>query len=91
VAAVAAAVLFGFGALGWNALIYVSAGEVASLELAARAVSVAATVIFLASAVCTPLLGAVAAHAGWDVFWASTAVLALIGAYLSSRLPDSVR
>lgn len=88
---IAAAIIFGFGALGWNALIYVSAGELASLQLAARAVSVAATVIFLVSAVCTPVLGAVAARAGWDVFWASTAVLALIGAYLSSRLPDSIR
>lgn len=88
---IAAAILFGFGALGWNALVYVSAGEIASLELAARAVSVAATVIFLVSAVCTPTLGAVAARAGWDAFWASTAVLALIGAYLSTRLPDTVR
>ena len=88
---VSSAVLFGFGALGWNALVYVSAGELASLELAARAVAVAATVIFLVSAVCTPLLGAVAGEAGWDAFWASTAVLALVGAYLSSRLPDTVR
>lgn len=88
---VAAAVVFGFGALGWNALVYVSAGELTSLELAARAVSVAATVVFLASAVCTPVLGAVAARAGWDVFWASTAVLALAGAYLASRLPDAIR
>jgi MFS family permease len=91
VLAICAAILFGFGALGWNALVYVSAGELATLELAARAVSVAATVIFLASAVCTPILGAVAARAGWDAFWASTAVLALIGAYLASRLPDVVR
>ena len=91
VAAIAGAVLFGFGALGWNALIYLSAGEMTSLELAARAVSVAATVIFLASALCTPLLGAVAARAGWDAFLALTAVLALTGAYLASRLPDSIR
>ena len=46
---VAAAVLFGFGALGWNALVYVSAGERAPPELAARSVAVAATVVFLIS------------------------------------------
>ena len=44
---VPAAVLFGFGALGWNALIYVSAGERAAPELAGRSVAVAATVVFL--------------------------------------------
>ena len=71
-----AAVLFGFGALGWNALVYVSAGERAAPELAARSVAVAATVVFLISAVSTPLLGALASQAGWDVFWIVTAVLA---------------
>jgi MFS family permease len=82
-----AAVLFGFGALGWNALVYVSAGERAAPELAARSVAVAATVVFLISAIATPLLGALASQAGWDVFWIVTAVLAAAGALVASSLP----
>ena len=84
-----AAVLFGFGALGWNALVYVSAGERAAPELAARSVAVAATVVFLISAISTPLLGALASHAGWDVFWVVTAVLAAAGALVAATLPTT--
>jgi MFS family permease len=87
VAVVAAAVIFGFGALGWNGIVYVSAGELATPELAGRSVAVAATVVFLLSALCTPLLGAVAARAGWDAFWVSTGLLALAGALIAVRLP----
>ena len=90
VAVVAAAVIFGFGALGWNGIVYVSAGELATPELAGRSVAVAATVVFLLSALCTPLLGAVAARAGWDAFWISTGLLALSGALIAVRLPTPV-
>jgi MFS family permease len=90
VAVIAAAVVFGFGALGWNGIVYVSAGELAAPELAGRSVAVAATVVFLLSAVCTPLLGAVAARAGWDAFWVSTGLLALAGALIAVRLPTPV-
>ena len=90
VAVIAAAVVFGFGALGWNGIVYVSAGELAAPELAGRSVAVAATVVFLISALCTPLLGAVAAAAGWDAFWVSTGLLALVGALIAVRLPAPV-
>ena len=89
-AVIAAAAVFGFGALGWNGIVYVSAGELAAPELAGRSVAVAATVVFLLSALCTPLLGAVAARAGWDAFWISAGLLALLGALVASRLPASV-
>ena len=36
VAVIAAAVVFGFGALGWNGIVYVSAGELTAPELAGR-------------------------------------------------------
>jgi MFS family permease len=84
---VAAAVLFGIGALGWNALVYVSAGERARAELAARSVAVAATVVFVISGIATPLLGALADVAGWDGLWVSTAIIAAVGAALAIRLP----
>jgi hypothetical protein len=50
IAAVGAAVVFGFGALGWNALVYVSAGERVGAELASRSVALALTVVFVVSA-----------------------------------------
>jgi MFS family permease len=81
----AAALVFGFGALGWNAVLYVSAGERAPAELAGRSFAVAATVVFVASAVFTPPLGALAAHAGWDAFWVVTAALAAAGALVARR------
>jgi MFS family permease len=85
--ALPAAIVFGFGALGWNALVYVSAGELAPPELAGRSVAVAATVVFGLSAVCTPPLGALAEHVGWDAFWLTTAGLALTGASVAATLP----
>jgi MFS family permease len=85
-AAIPAAIVFAFGALGWNALVYVSAGEKAPLELAAQAVSVAATVIFVLSAVTAPPMGALADHVGWDVFWIVCAALSACGALVATTL-----
>jgi MFS family permease len=82
-----AAVLFSFGALGWNALVYVSAGERAGPELANQSVALAATIVFVCSALCTPPLGALAERAGWDVFWIVNSVLAAVGALIAARLP----
>lgn len=87
VAVVAAAAAFGFGALGWNALVYVTAGERAAPELAGRSLAVAATVVFVVSALCTPPLGAIASAAGWDFLWGMTGALALAGALVAAKLP----
>jgi len=86
VAVVAAAIVFGFGAFGWNAIVYVSAGERARPDHAARSVAVAATVVFLMSAISTPPLGALADSAGWNAFWLTCALLALIGAAAAASL-----
>ena len=85
-AVIAAAIVFGFGAFGWNAIVYVSAGERASPELAGRSVALAATVVFLLSSISTPPLGALADHAGWNAFWLTCAALALIGAAVARSL-----
>lgn len=74
-AAIPAAVVFAFGALGWNALVYVRAGELAPPELAAQSVSVAATLVFTLSAVSTPPMGALAESIGWTGFWLVCAAL----------------
>ena len=87
IAVVLAAVVFGLGALGWNALVYVSAGERVDPALAGRAVAVAATVVFVLSGIATPILGALVDAAGWDVLWITCSLLAGLGATLAFRLP----
>jgi MFS family permease len=85
-AVIPAAIVFAFGAFGWNALVYVSAGERGGPELAGRSVAVAATLVFVLSAIATPPLGSLAAHVGWDAFWGATAGLAAIGALVAAKL-----
>ena len=84
---VAASVLFAFGALGWNALVYVSAGERTPPEFAARSVAFAATLVFVLSALSTPAMGALADAVGWDALWLTTALVALVGAVAALRIP----
>jgi MFS family permease len=81
------AVLFGLGALGWNALVYVSAGERVDAALAGRSVAVAATVVFVLSGLVTPVLGALVDVAGWDALWLTTGAIAAVGALVAARLP----
>ena len=88
-AVVAAAVLFSFGAMGWNAIVYVSAGERTAPELAGRSVALALTVVFLVSAVSTPVLGALADSVGWTAFWLVTGAVALAGAGVARTLADT--
>lgn len=83
-----AAAIFGFGALGWNGIVYVSAGERTRPDLAGRAFAVAATVVFVLSAVFTPVLGSLADRFGWSALWLTTAALALAGAILSRSLHE---
>jgi MFS family permease len=88
---VLAAALFGVGALGWNGLVYLSAGERTAPELAGRSVAVAATVVFVVSGLVTPLLGAAVDVLGWDAFWLATGALAALGALVAAGLPRAPR
>ncbi|MFN8187628.1 MAG: MFS transporter [Gaiellales bacterium] len=93
VAVIPASVLLAFGALGWNALVYVRAGEMAPQALAAQAVAIAATLVFTLSAVSTPPMGALAQAAGWDVFWlvcAGLCALAAVVAWTLRRAPPGL-
>ena len=82
-----AAALFGAGALGWNAVLYLTAGERVEPALAGRSVALAATVVFVISGLATPLLGAVAERAGWDALWVLVGAASLAGAFLVRKLP----
>lgn len=83
---IGACIVFAFGAMGWNAVVYVSAGERATPELAGRSVSLALTVVFVAAAVSTPLLGLIADRTGWSTFWLMTALLALVASLTARTL-----
>jgi MFS family permease len=85
-AVLVAAVVFGFGALGWNGIVYLNAGELASAGLAGQAFALAATVVFVLSALATPPLGALADAAGWDALWLTTGAIALLGAWVARGL-----
>lgn len=83
-----AAVLYGFPALGWNAVVYTVAGEWAGPDLAGRAFAVAATVVFVGSALVGTSIGALAEAAGWDAMWLTMAGIGVIGTLAARSLPD---
>lgn len=84
-------IVYGFGAFGWNHLVYVSAGEAVPAAQAGQAVSVAATVVFALAALLTPVVGVLADAAGWDPVWLLFAGLAVAGATVAWRLPERAR
>lgn len=84
-----AVAVFAFGALGWNGVLYLTAAERVGMEFAARAMGVASTVVFVLSFVATPLVGALAARAGWDAVWFGMVGMAALGALVASRLRTS--
>jgi MFS family permease len=83
---IVAMVVFAFGGLGWNALVYVVAGEKAPSEVATQAVAIAAMLVFLVGAASSPPMGALATHAGWDAFWLVCAAFAAVGALVALTL-----
>jgi MFS family permease len=85
---VLAVIFYAFAALGWNAVVYALAGEWTTPELAGRSFSIAATVVFVGSAVVSPAVGALAETAGWDALWVVAAAVGLIGTLTARSLPD---
>jgi MFS family permease len=83
-----AVLVFALGAMGWNALVYVTAGERAPAGLTAQSVAIAATVVFTTAAVTSPLMGAIASALGWFGFWALCAGIAVVGATVARGLSD---
>jgi MFS family permease len=79
---------FAFASLGWNAVVYALVGEWAGTQLAGRAFSVAATVVFLGAAVVNPAIGGLAQWLGFNALWAITAVVGVVGALTAASLPD---
>jgi MFS family permease len=85
---VAAAIFYGFPALGWNAVVYAVAGEWAQPDTAGRAFALAATVVFVGSGLVVAVIGAIADSAGWDVLWLLAAAIGAVGTLAARSLPD---
>ncbi len=79
---------FALGAMGWNALVYVSAGERGPAGLTGQSVAVAAALIFTTAAVSSPVMGAIAAALGWVGFWALCAGIAIAGSLVARGLVE---
>ena len=87
-AVIIGAVGFAFGVMGWNAVVYVTAGERGPVGLTAQSVALAAAVIFTVAAVSSPAMGAIAAELGWRGFWLLCAGIAVVGALVARGLSD---
>ena len=85
-AAIAATAVMGFGAFGWNGVLYVTAGEMVGPRRAGRAVGVASTIVFGCGALASPLAGAVAQTGGYDAMWLTAAVSSACGAAVALRV-----
>jgi MFS family permease len=82
----------GFGAFGWNGVLYVAAGEMVGPRRAGRAVGVASTIVFGCGALAAPLAGGVAQVAGYDAMRLTAAASSACGAAVALRvLPSRMR
>jgi sugar phosphate permease len=89
--ALPAMALFAFGALGFNGVLYVVAGELAGGARAGQAVGFMSTVLFGGSALAAIPLGYLADAEGYSALWPAAAVLALLGVLATLGLQDRPR
>ena len=68
-----------FGALGFNGVFYVVAGELAGHDRAGQAVGMASMALFGGSALAAVPLGRLADVAGFEALWPTASVVALLG------------
>ena len=92
VGAIIVTAMMGFGAFGWNGVLYVTAGEMVGPRRAGRAVGVASTIVFGCGSLAAPLAGGVAQVAGYDAMWLTAAASSACGAAVALRvLPARMR
>jgi MFS family permease len=90
VTAVVAALALAFGALGFNGLVYLIAGELGGRLHAGAAVGVASTVVFTVGAVVGPVYGVLVEQAGYDAMFVVVAAVMLAGAVVARGLHGAV-
>ena len=86
-AQIASLVLLSVGALGFNGLLYVAAGEIVSARRAGQAVGLASTALFGGGSLAAIPLGALADAYGYRALWPAAALAAAAGAMIAHRLP----
>lgn len=79
---------FAFGALGFNGLVYVIAGELAGPDRAGTAVGLCSAVLFGGAALAAVPLGRLADAAGYRALWPAAAALAALGVLVALGLPE---
>jgi len=77
--AVAAAVMIGLSAAGWNGVFLAAVSEIGSLQTTGSIIGVSSTIIFVASALTPGTFGLIAQHASLAVAWYVFAAIAAIG------------
>jgi MFS family permease len=85
-ARIAALVLLSFGALGFNGVLYLIAGEIAGAARAGQAVALMSTALFGGGALSAVPLGALADAEGYRSLWLAAATAAALGVLVTSRL-----
>jgi MFS family permease len=83
--------VFAFGAMGANGILYLIAGELTGPARAGQAVGLVSMTLFGWSALMSPVLGALADHAGFAVLWPLSALLAVGTVALTFGLKPDVR
>jgi MFS family permease len=83
---IAALVFLSFGALGFNGVLYLIAGEIAGAARAGQAVALMSTALFGGGALGAVPLGALADHEGYRSLWLAAAVASALGVLATFRL-----
>jgi MFS family permease len=86
---IAAMVVLSLGALGFNGVLYLIAGEIAGAARAGQAVALMSTALFGGGAIAAVPLGALADAEGYRSLWIATAVAAGLGVLATIRLDPS--
>jgi MFS family permease len=89
-AAIAACLVLAFGTLGFNAVVYVTAGEVAGSSPGV-ALGASSTVVFFMGSATVPGLGWIADAAGFGVMFAVCAAFCLAGSLAARRIGAASR
>jgi sugar phosphate permease len=87
--ALIAMAVFSFGALGFNGVLYVVAGELAGSDRAGQAVGLTSMALFGGSAIAAVPLGLLADTAGYAALWPAAAIAAGLGVLVAARIPSA--
>lgn len=90
-AQIPAMLVFAFGAMGANGLLYLIAGELVGPARAGQAVGLTSTVLFGVSGLVSPLLGYQADHLGFRSLWLVAAAFGIASVVLTLGLPADRR